>query len=71
MSNIHDTIETLTKERENQGLSLTELAKRSEVSRASISDWERFEAEPNLQNIVAWAWGLGFDLHLSLKDRDD
>lgn len=67
----YEVIETLTKERENRGLSLRQVAKASELSKSSIGKWESWSVQPDVESLMAWAYGLGFDLEFEMKERDD
>jgi ribosome-binding protein aMBF1 (putative translation factor) len=66
---ITDLAQALRDERERQGLSLTELAVKTGLDEAAISDLETGQRQyPSLQTLAIWAQALGKRLRLTLSD---
>lgn len=50
-----------------QGLGITELARRTKVSRQSLAAWEAGTSQPHLAPLSAWARGLGYRLRIDIE----
>ena len=63
----HPLIAVLREERRTQGISQSRLALRIGVHNAQVCQWEKGERRPMLDNFVAFANALGFELELVRK----
>jgi transcriptional regulator with XRE-family HTH domain len=61
---VHPVVAALRQERQNQGLTLRELAAKADVSRSAIETCENGKHAPLLPILALWAAGLGFELTL-------
>ena len=65
------TAERLLEYRKKAGLSQEELAERIGVSRQAVSKWERAEASPDTDNLIALAEVYGVTLDELIKGRQE
>lgn len=68
-TNIDNLRRLLTRERQRNGLSLTDVADRVGVSKSSLWNWEMGVKTPSIIHAVKWAKVFDYDLLVLKKKR--
>jgi transcriptional regulator with XRE-family HTH domain len=63
-------IDTLIKQRKNQGLTIEKLAMEIGTDTKTLGDWERKNKEPRLFNLLCWCEALQVYLTVTLNDGE-
>ena len=63
-------IETLIKQRKDQGLTIEKLAMEIGTDSKTLGDWERKNKEPRLFNLLCWCEALQVYLTVTLNDGE-
>ena len=63
-------IDTLIKQRKNQGLTIEKLAMEIGTDTKTLGDWERTNKEPRLFNLLCWCEALQVYLTATLNDGE-
>ena len=64
-----DIVDALIRLRKNKNLSQAELARRLDMSRQGLHNWEAKRRHATLDDLIRWAEVLGSDLSISLSRR--
>ncbi len=57
---------TLRQRRIERGITLSELARRLNTSKSTLSAWEKGLAEPRSRGLVRWASALGVEVRVEI-----
>ncbi len=57
---------TLRQKRIERGITLSELARRLNTSKSTLSAWEKGLAEPRSRGLVRWASALGVEVRVEI-----
>ena len=63
-------IDTLIKQRKDQGLTIEKLAMEIGTDSKTLGDWERKNKEPRLFNLLCWCEALQVYLTVTLNDGE-
>jgi transcriptional regulator with XRE-family HTH domain len=63
-------IDTLIKQRKDQGLTIEKLAMEIGTDTKTLGDWERKNKEPRLFNLLCWCEALQVYLTVTLNDGE-
>ena len=63
-------IDTLIKQRKDQGLTIEKLAMEIGTDTKTLGDWERKNKEPRLFNLLCWCEALQVYLTATLNDEE-